>query len=70
MGGARTGWAIGAQDLLLGPERLGFAVRHHEHLIHGRERAGPVRDHDRDPAARPHVCNGLREGLLALAIQV
>src|SRR3954452_14496595 len=59
-----------AHDLLFRPEHLGFAVRHHQHLVDRGERTGPMRDYDRNPTPCSHICNGLREGLLAFRIEV
>ena len=57
----RTGRMISS----FGPNAFGFPVRHHEDLIDRFERAWSMRDHDNDPAPRPHAFDGTRQRLFA-----
>ena len=59
-----------AQHLVLRPEGLRAAVRHHQDQVDGGERARPVRDDDDDAAARAHAEDGAGQRLLALAVEI
>ena len=59
-----------SQHVFLWSEGLLPSLVHHQHMIHGRQRARTMRHDDDDAAPRADAENGVRECLLALGIEI